>query len=201
MSIDPHWYSTIFGVYVFAGAALSSLCAAALVMVYLRSKGALGRVATVEHQHDLGKMLFGFIVFWAYIAFSQFILIWYANIPEETIFFRHRWEHGWKMWSLLLLFGHFIVPFALMMSRWAKRINSLLVTGSVLLLVMHFVDIYWLVKPNFDGGQFSFSWVDIAAWAGPAGVLVCVVLQQMAKGPIYAVNDPRIAETAKMENI
>ena len=201
MSLDPHWYSTIFGVYIFAGAALSSLCAAAVILVYLRSKNLLGRVATVEHQHDLGKMLFGFIVFWAYIAFSQFILIWYANIPEETLWYRHRWEHGWKTWSLILLFGHFVVPFCLMMSRWAKRINSLLVTGSVLLLVMHFVDIYWLIKPNFGEGHFHFSWVDIAAWAGPAGVLFCVVAQQMAKGPIYAINDPRIPETAKMENI
>ncbi len=200
MSIDPHWYSTIFGVYIFAGAGLSSLCAAALILVRLRTWNLLGKVATVEHQHDLGKMLFGFIVFWAYIAFSQFILIWYANIPEETIFFRDRWfEGGWKPWSLLLLFGHFVVPFCFMMSRWAKRINWMLVTGSVLLLVMPFVALYWLVKPNF--GAFHFSWVDIAAFAGPASVLFCVVAQQMAKGPLFAIHDPRIAETSKMENI
>ena len=200
MSIDPHWYSTIFGVYIFAGAGLSSLCAAALILVRLRTWNVLGRVATVEHQHDLGKMLFGFIVFWAYIAFSQFILIWYANIPEETVFFRDRWyEGGWKPWSLLLLFGHFFIPFCFMLSRWAKRINWMLVVGSTLLLLMHFVDLYWLVKPNF--GAFAFSWVDIAAFAGPAGVLFCVVAQQMAKGPIYAIHDPRIPETARMENI
>ncbi len=201
MSIDPHWFSTIFGVYIFAGAGLSSLCAAALIMVGLRSRGLLGKVATVEHQHDLGKMLFGFIVFWAYIGFSQFILIWYANIPEETLWYKHRWEHGWKFWSLLLLFGHFVIPFILMMSRWAKRINKLLVTGAVLLLVMHWVDLYWLVKPNFNDGNFSFSWIDIAGWAGPAGVFIFVVCRQLAKGPIYAINDPRIPETSKMENI
>jgi hypothetical protein len=202
MSIDPHWYSTIFGVYIFAGAGLSSMCLAAIVLVRLRSWGLLGKVATVEHQHDLGKMLFGFIVFWAYIAFSQFILIWYANIPEETVFFNRRWyefDGSWRPWSLLLLFGHFFIPFALMLSRWAKRINWLLVTGATLLLAMHYVDLYWLVKPNF--GPFHFSWVDIATWAGPAGVLFCVIAQQMAKGPIYAINDPRIAETSKMENI
>jgi hypothetical protein len=200
MSLDPHWYSTIFGVYIFAGAGLSSLCAAALILVWLRSKGLLGRVATVEHQHDLGKMLFGFIVFWAYIAFSQFILIWYANIPEETIFYKMRWyDGGWKPWSLLLLFGHFIIPFIWMLSRWAKRINWLMVTGSVMLLVAHYVDMYWLVKPNF--GAFAFSWVDIATLAGPAGVLFCVIAQQMAKGPLYALKDPRIPETARMENL
>jgi hypothetical protein len=200
MSIDPHWFSTIFGVYIFAGAALSALCAAALLMVRLRTWNLFGKVATVEHQHDLGKMLFGFIVFWAYIAFSQFILIWYANIPEETEFFRARWfEGGWKPWSLLLLFGHFVIPFIMLISRWGKRINGIFVTGAVLLLAMHFVDLYWLVKPNF--GAFHFSWIDIAAWAGPASVLFCVVMQQLAKGPIFAINDPRIAETSKMENI
>jgi hypothetical protein len=200
MSISPHWYSTIFGVYIFAGACLSSMCAAALILVRLRSWNVLGRVATVEHQHDLGKMLFGFIVFWAYIGFSQFILIWYANIPEETVYFRDRWfQEGWKPWSLLLLFGHFIIPFCYFISRWTKRINGALVFGSILLLVFHWVDMYWMIKPNF--GPAAFSWVDIAASAGPLGVLFCVVAQQMAKGPVYAIHDPRIPETARMENI
>jgi hypothetical protein len=202
MSLSPHWYSTIFGVYVFAGAGLASLCVCGLMMVRLRSWNVLGKVATVEHQHDLGKMIFGFVVFWAYIGFSQFILIWYANIPEETVYFRLRWyefDGSWKPWSLLLLFGHFVVPFCFLMSRWTKRVNWAFVTGCVLLIVMHWVDIYWMVKPNF--GPSSFGWVDIAGWAGPAGVLFCVVAQQLAKGPVYAIHDPRIPETSRMENI
>jgi len=201
MSLDPHWYSTIFGIYIFAGGAVSSLAAVGLITVMLRSKGLMGKIVTVEHQHDVGKLFFGFIVFWAYIAFSQFILIWYANIPEETIYFRHRWEHGWAPWSLLLLFGHFFVPFLFMLSRWAKRINSLMVTGCVLMLVMHFVDWYWLVKPNFAEGHFHFSIWDIVGWAGPALVLAGTVLFQVAKGPLYPLRDPRIRESMKMDNI
>jgi hypothetical protein len=202
MSLSPHWYSTIFGVYVFAGAGLASLSVCGLILVRLRSWNVLGKVATVEHQHDLGKMVFGFVVFWAYIGFSQFILIWYANIPEETVYFRLRWydfDGSWRPWSLLLLFGHFVIPFCFLLSRWTKRVNGAFVAGCTLLVVMHWVDLYWMIKPNF--GASAFGWVDIAGWAGPAGVLFCIVAQQLAKGPVYAIHDPRIPETARMENI
>jgi hypothetical protein len=205
MSLDPHWFSTIYGVYIFSAGAVTSMATVGIITVVLRSKGLLGRAVTIEHQHDVGKMFFGFIVIWAYIAFSQFILIWYANIPEETVYYRHRWEHGWSTWSLLLFFGHFVVPFGLMLSRWAKRINKLFVAGAVLMLVAHFVDMFWLVMPTYAGGHaeghFSFSIVDILAWAGPAGVLVFLVTRQIAKGPLYAIRDPRLPEASRMENI
>jgi hypothetical protein len=208
MSLSPHWFSTIYGVLVFAGGAVTSLASVSLITVYLRSKGVMGKITTIEHQHDVGKLFFAFIVFWAYIAFSQFILIWYANIPEETIYFRHRWENGWKSWSLLLLFGHFFVPFIFMLSRWAKRINWMLVVGAVWMLVMHFVDWYWMVRPNFGhggmahvGADFHFTVWDIVGWLGPALLLLAVVLWQMAKGPLYPIRDPRIKESMRSENI
>lgn len=200
MSLDPHWYSTIYGIYIFAGAAVTSLASVGLISVGLRSRGLMGKILTVEHQHDVGKLFFGFIVFWAYIAFSQYILIWYANIPEETVWYLHRWEHGWKPWSLLLLFGHFVGPFLFMLSRHAKRNNVPMVIGCATMLVMHFVDLYWLVMPTFNE-HFSFSWIDIAGLAGPAGILFFIVAQQIAKGPLYPVRDPRVAESMRMENI
>src|SRR5205823_5317889 len=105
MSLDPHWYSTIFGVYIFAGSVTSALSVIILINIALQKAGLLNKVSTVEHRHDLGKLLFGFTVFYAYIGFSQYFLIWYANIPEETIFYKHRWIGSWQQVSWLLLFG------------------------------------------------------------------------------------------------
>ena len=144
MSLDPHWASTIFGVYVFSGATVSSLAALALLAIVLEGSGALRGVMTAEHRHDIGKLLFGFVVFWAYIAFSQYLLIWYANIPEETVYFRERWEGSWKIVSLVLMFGHFVVPFIALLPRDAKRDMWRLGSVAALLLVVHYVDLYWL---------------------------------------------------------
>jgi hypothetical protein len=206
MSTDPHWFSTIYGLYVFSGGAVAGFAALSLMTVAIRSRGMGGKILTIEHQHDVGKMLFGFTVFWAYIAFSQYILIWYANIPEETIWYRHRWEHGWKPFSLGILFLHFIVPFLLNLSRHAKRKNAVLVTTAIIMLVAHFMDHFFLVMPTFTasdagGGHFSFSWVDIAAFLGPASALFFVVAWNMAKGPLYPIRDPRIPESMRVENI
>ncbi len=121
MSLNPHWYSTIFGVYIFAGSIITALALLALMVVRYRRHNVGGDLLTIEHQHDVGKFLFGFVIFWAYIGFSQFILIFYANIPEETVFYRTRWEGGWHVVSLALLVGHFIVPFCLLLSRTGKR--------------------------------------------------------------------------------
>ena len=121
MSLDAHWYSTIFGVYFFSGGLLASLALLVLIGMYLRKKGVLNEIITVEHYHDLGKLMFAFTIFWGYMAFSQYFLIWYANIPEETIWYMHRWEGNWKILSLTLVFGHFVFPFLALMTRAAKR--------------------------------------------------------------------------------
>ncbi|MGK4001712.1 hypothetical protein WMF31_03740 [Sorangium sp. So ce1036] len=199
MSLDPHWYSTIFGVYVFAGAATSSLSLLALITIAL-SKAGLRTLGSVERQHDIGKLLFGFVVFWAYIAFSQYLLIWYANIPEETLFFRHRWEGSWKAVSLLLLFGHFVVPFLTLLSRHGKRNPLVLGATSVLLLVMHYVDLYWLVMPNLDHHGAHPSWIDLAGLLGPLGVGAWVLSRQASKSPLYPLNDPHLADAARIDN-
>lgn len=200
MSLDPHWYSTIYGVYVFAGAATSALAALALITLRLKKAGALGKVSTVEHQHDIGKLLFGFIVFWAYIGFSQFFLIWYANIPEETIFFRMRGLGGWMNVSLVLLFGHFVIPFMGLLSRHSKRSPQQLAAFAFLILVMHYVDLYWLVMPNFSA-EFSPSWIDLAGVIAPLGVGGLVVAYLAKSSPAYPLRDPRLPETLRCENL
>ena len=121
MSLEPHWFSTIFGVYCFSGLFQSSLAFMILMSLFCQSKGWVTGLLTIEHVHDLAKMLKGFTVFWAYIAFSQFMLIWYANLPEETIFFLHRSQGGWMKISLALIIFKFIVPFVCLLPRWAKR--------------------------------------------------------------------------------
>ena len=147
MSLDPHWYSTIFGVYVFAGGLVSATSVLILIVLSYRKHGVAGDLLTVEHQHDIGKFLFGFIVFFAYIGFSQFMLIWYANIPEETIFYRTRWFNGWENVSLAIVFGMFVLPFVITLSRTAKRTN-IVALGAIIVLIAHYVDMYWLVMPN-----------------------------------------------------
>jgi len=201
MSLDPHWYSTIFGVYFFAGAATSSLSVMALITIALQRAGLLKGMLTVEHQHDIGKLLFGFTVFWAYIAFSQFILIWYANIPEETIFYRHRWEGAWQPVSLLLLVGHFILPFLALLSRTAKRNATVLGAVAVWMLFMHWVDMYWLVLPTYDTHGHGPSWIDIAGLLGPLGVGALVLAMAASRSPLYPIRDPRLPESLKLENL
>jgi hypothetical protein len=200
MSLDPHWYSTIFGVYIFAGGLVSSTAVLALLIVRLRKANVGGDLLTVEHQHDVGKFLVGFVIFWAYIGFSQFILIYYANIPEETVFYKHRWEHGWSTMSLILFIGHFVLPFLILLSRTAKRTDSILTFGAALIVVMHYVDMYWMVMPNFDE-HFHFQWVDIAGLLAPFGLACAFVAYRVLGHPAYPLKDPYIPEALKAENL
>jgi hypothetical protein len=200
MSLDPHWYSTIFGVYVFAGALISSMALLSLLIVRLRKDGVGGDLLTVEHQHDVGKFLFGFVVFHAYIGFSQFMLIYYAGIPEETVWFRHRWVGGWSAISMTVFLGHFVAPFLMLLSRTAKRSGPILSFAAAWILVMHFIDIYWVVMPNFDH-HLHFSWVDIAGLLAPLGITCAWIAKRCFGDPAYPLRDPYIPEALKAENL
>ena len=200
MSLDPRWYSTIFGVYVIAGSIVGSLALLALGTLTLERRGLYGAVSTVEHRHDIGKLLFGFTVFWAYIAFCQYFLIWYANIPEETIFFRRRWIGSWKTVSATLALGHFALPFLLLLSRAGKRSPTVLGATATLLLFMHYVDLYWLVMPTLDRGAAHPSWIDAAGLLLPVGVLLGWLSRRAARDPIYPLRDPRLPEAIRLEN-
>jgi hypothetical protein len=201
MSLDPHWYSTIFGVYIFAGGVTSALSALSLITIWLQKEGLLRRVSTVEHQHDIGKLLFGFIVFYAYIAFSQYFLIWYANIPEETIFYKERWIGSWQTVSLLIVFGHFVIPFFGIMSRHAKRNRTTLGFFAVWMIVMHWVDHYWLVMPTLDHHGAHFTWVDPMPLLMIGGVVAMVAMRRASREPLYPLKDPRLPETVQLVNL
>ena len=204
MSLTPIWYSTIYGVYVFAGAAVAVHATLALMVLLLRKRDVLTEAVTVEHQHDLGKLLFGFIVFWAYIAFSQFILIWYADIPEETEYYQLRQEGPWSFVSAMLLAGHFFIPFLGLMSRHVKRRDALLAFWCVWVLFMHAVDLYYLIMPGLlEHGEHGvpLSLVDLACFLGVAGFFGGTVLFTAADAPLVPVGDPRLDEALAFHNV
>ena len=200
MSLDAHWYSTIFGVYFFSGCLLSVLSFMTVSAQYLRKQNILTDTITLEHYHDLGKLMFAFIIWWAYIAFSQYFIIWYANIPEETYWYLNRWEGSWKYYSLMLLFGHFVVPFLILMLRYSKRNLSVLKWVSIWLLLMHWVDIQWLILPNLYEQGAQVSWMDATTMIGIGGMFVGYIWKRFASQATVPVNDPRLEASIKFTN-
>jgi hypothetical protein len=201
MSLLPTWYSTIFGVTIFAGSVVVMYATMILITMSLRSAGHLKDAVNVEHFHDMGKLLFGFLVFWGYVSFAQFMLIWYAALPEETTFFHHRWDVGpWMYVTLAIVLSGFVVPFFILISRNVKRRLWALAIGAVWLIVMHVVEMYWQVLPYFGAGDTTISWIDLACLVGVAGAYLAVVFYRMTKYPLIPVGDPRLSRALTFEN-
>jgi hypothetical protein len=199
MTLDPHWFSTMFGVYFFAGTFFAILAAITMMALLIQGGGHLQGVISEEHYHDLGKFMFGFTVFWAYIAFSQYMLIWYGNIPEETVWFRHRVEGGWGYVSVALIFGHFIIPFVVLIFRAVKRNRAMLLAAATWFLVVHFVDLYWIAMPVFDH-HFELALIDITAWLGLALLLASFVVVRTKRHAMVPYNDPKFRASLSFEN-
>lgn len=215
MSLDAHWFSTIFGVYYFAGAFMGFHALLAVMIHRLQDHGYVRKVINAEHYHDIGKMLFAFVVFWAYIAFSQYMLIWYANLPEETVWYI---RHGAGLaagqpnpfsWLLLaLLVGHFVVPFVGLISRTPKRNIRTLAKWGLFLLFMHWLDMIWLVRPELRSADglttIALNWVDAAALLAGllalGGLFVAAVMKTAAGVSLVAEQDPRLHEALAFEN-
>ena len=200
MSLTPHWYSTMFGVYFFAGSFVGFIALLSILAAAMRQAGLLETVISPEHLHDMGKLLFAFTSFWAYIAFSQFFLIWYANLPEETIWYRARLEGSWEGVSILLMAGHFGVPFFYLMGRDVKRRGWTLAVGGVWLLAMHFVDLYWQVMPTLHPDGVRPSPLDAAAFIAVGGCFVAAAGWLMRRQALVPLRDPRLAESLAFEN-
>jgi hypothetical protein len=207
MSLQPHWYSTIFGVYYFAGSILALYSFVTLATMALQKAGMLKHSVTAEHFQDLGKFVFGHTIFWAYIAVSQLIIIWYANIPEETEFYMARLEGGWEYISYALPITNFFIPFLYLVSRHVKRHRLGLAIGCIYTLVMRVVDMYWLVLPNYGAHgeghhepHLAIHWLDLTALLGVGGAFLAVFGWLMAKNKVIAIGDPRLEESLKHEN-
>ncbi len=200
MSLDPHWFSTIYGVYFFSGAAVGFFAFVTLVALLLERVGALRGALTVDHYHDLGKLLFGFLFFWAYIAFSQYLLLWYANIPEETGWYLVRQSGGWQWGSLLLIFGH-LLPFCGLMSRAAKRNRRVLALWAGWLLLMHWVDLYWLVMPSFSPDGLPLGIMDALALIGVGSLYLSLLIYIARRGSLVPTGDPRLSQSLAFHNV
>ncbi|MBX3130883.1 MAG: hypothetical protein KF718_29460 [Polyangiaceae bacterium] len=202
MSLEPAWFSTIYGVYFFAGCVLSFNSLFALTLMWLQKQGRLVKSVSVEHYHDIGKMMFGFTVFWAYIGFSQFMLIWYANIPEETFWYKMRFTGDWRTVSAILLVCHFVLPFLGLLSRHIKRNKKTLGFWAVWILVLHYVDIYWLVKPSLHEETLPTGdlLLDVTAIVGMLGLFLAGAAYQAKKVRLVAVGDPRLPKSLAFEN-
>jgi hypothetical protein len=201
MSLFPAWYSTIYGLYFFAGGLFAIMAFLIVVFISLRRQGILEKEITVEHYHDLGKLMFAFMIVWAYFAFSQYLLIWYANIPEETIYYHLRWQGGWKTVSIILPLFHFLIPFILLMSRHVKRNFTALRLFAIFLLIMHWVDLYWNIMPVHSPLSAMPSWLDLTTMMGIGGIFVYIFWRNFTNHAAVAINDPRLMESIKFENM
>lgn len=222
MSLESHWFSTMFPVYFFAASCCGFFSTLIMIMCFLRRSGRLTAEITPEHFQDVGKLLFAFgIVFWAYIAFSQYMLIWYADIPEETPWYLARQVGGWGWVSLGLLFGHFVGPFLALISRYPKRLPQALALGAAWMLAMAFIDMYWLVMPavpdelvheaasykdlvaKITPADVNYGWqiIDFTLVIGLAGLVIAMTARTLGGCSLLPERDPRLHESLAFENI
>lgn len=195
MSLDPHWFSTMFGVYFFAMSIQAFFPLMILLVYWMQKQGILENTISKSHIYDMGAWFFGFTVFYAYIAFSQLLLIYYANIPEETLWFYHRLEGSWAFVSYSLIIGRFVLPFLLLLNRDTKHQKKLLIFTSVLVLFMHFVEVYWIAMPILSHHGVHISWIDITTLFGLGGIFFGLFFQRLKKHNLVPVNDPKLAES------
>jgi hypothetical protein len=200
MSLTPHWYSTIFGVYIFAGAVLIAFCVTSLIYLFLRKQGYLKDIVSVEHFHDLGKLIYGFNIFWSYIAFCQFFLIWYANVPEETDFFLKHFEGSWSFVAILLCVGHFGIPFVFFISRWLKRHLTYHAFMVIWISFMHFVDLYWIIIPNIKPEGVNVVLIDVTLFIAMGCLYFGFFFKNLNKVCLIPKKDPRLSESLKFVN-
>ena len=213
MSLEPHWFSTIFGVYYFSGSALAFFSTLPILAYLLQRSGRLTGLISTEHYHDVGKLMFGFTVFWAYIAFSQYMLYWYANIPEETEWFLRRQTGQWEGLSWFLLVGRFLVPFLALISRIPKRRKGMLAAAAIWLLFVHWADMYYLVMPHYAvelaersgnaglAGVLPTHILDVTCFLAIGGLYVGAFATRMRNRSLVPEKDPRLASSLAFENI
>lgn len=192
MSLDPHWFSAIYGVYVVGGQAISGIAFTLLVSLFLARRDPMRDVLQPRHVHDHGNLLLAFTMLWAYFALSQFLIIWSGNLPEEIGFFHDRLTGGWGAVSLFLALFHFAVPFVFLLSRDFKRNIGKLAWAAGLLLFMRWVDLFWLVSPAFHPGTLSFHWLDVTTPVALFGLFLAAFARELGTRSLLPVNDPEL---------
>jgi hypothetical protein len=194
MSLDPHWYSTIFGFIMVGGQALFALSFAAVMLALLAPREPMASVLRTENVHDIGKLMLAFVMLWAYFSFSQFLIIWAGNLPEEITFYLERLRYGWQYVSLLIVVGHFALPFCLLLSRDLKRRPRLLARVAWFIIAMRLVDLIWIVAPNFNHEPFPVSIANVFLPIGLGGIWLYLFAGQLRRYPLLPFNDPNFKE-------
>ena len=192
MSLEPHWFSTIFGVYFFSGTVVASLAAGTFIVIWLNEKGLLVDGIKKDHYYSLGALLFAFINFWAYIAFSQFLLIWYANLPEETYWFLQRWEGSWLYFSVFFIIVHFAIPYFALLSQPSKMNPKRLKLMSAWILLAHIFDLFWIVIPTFSPEGLIFGWIEIGFILLAIGIILVTFNIKAKNANLVPIGDPKL---------
>jgi hypothetical protein len=193
MSLDPHWFSTIYGILFMGGQGLGSMAFTIAIVVLLAQSEPMSRVFGPNHLHDLGKLMLAFVMLWAYFQFSQFLIIWSANLPEEIPFYLTRVVGGWKWISTLLILGHFVLPFLLLLNRDLKRTRALAALA-IYVIAMRFVDLFWLMGPEHGESGLSVHWLNLVTPFAIGGVFVGLFLWQLGTRPLLPLGEAALAD-------
>ena len=193
MSLDPHWFSTIYGIIWMIGQVLTTMTFVILVMVLLANREPLANVLTPRHFHDLGNLLLAFVMLWAYVAFSQYLIMWSGNLAEEIPWYLHRMQGGWREVGVALITYHFALPFFILLSRRAKQSRLILATIAGGLLFMRLVDLFWLITPAFSHAGVSVHLLDLLTLVGVGGMWLAGFLGQLTRRPLLPLHDPQYA--------
>lgn len=197
MSLNPLWFSTIFGVYYFAGSFLAAISLLAVTSDVARGKDLFGELMTPEHTHSVGKLMLAFTCFWGYIGFSQLMLIWIANLPEEVPFYIVRFKQGWAWLGVFLIVGHFVLPFAALLSRSLKRDRRKLAAVGIWILMIHYLDLYWLVMPTLHPEGSAFHWSNVTAFAGVGLLAIAFGVWRLRGRFTVPVKDPYLGHSLR----
>ena len=191
MSLNPEWFSTIYGLLFVAAWALSALAFAIAMLAIVGRREPLARVVRPNHFQDLGKLMLAFVMLWAYFSFSQYLIVWSGNLPEEIQWYLPRVSGGWGAIALSVIIFHFALPFMLLLSASLKRNAGKLLILAVVILVIRLIDFFWMVAPEFAHGGFHLSWMDVVAPLGIGGVWLAMFFWQLSKRPLIPINDPQ----------
>jgi hypothetical protein len=195
MSLEPHWYSTIYGLLFVVGQALTALAFVVPVMKWLADYEPLSEVVSAKHFHDLGNLILTFVMLWAYMAFSQYLIIWSGNLAEEIPWYLRRMEGGWQWIAVFLILFHFALPFLLLLSRAAKRTGRILSRLAIGLLLVRFLDLFWMIMPSFPQTDFFPHWMDIATPIGLGGLWMTVFVRQLKRKSLLSTYETRLEKT------
>ncbi len=194
MSLEPHWFSTVYGLMFIVGQGLTTLSFAVLVLRGLRDEEPLAGVVRKSHFHDLGNLMLAFVMLWAYLAFSQFLIIWSGNLPEENVWYLRRMTHGWEWFAGLLFAFHFVLPFLLLLSRQTKQSVEMLSRVAAWMIFVRFADLFWLIAPAFEHEGVRVHWLNVAAPIGIGGIWLWSFLGQLARQPLLPTGDLKMSE-------